>query len=262
VERPSIVNADGWVHVEDLDPSVMLYRTIGEEEARWAYQQLKSVPTFAVVDVKGGVRKTTLAVHTAFSLHRVTGKRVMLADCDQYHSISDWQKTAADKGDPWPDDIIVVSAAGDNAHFDIIEAVQEYRPDYLGFDTPPNDPAAARRALLGADLLISPSGPYEMDIRRLVYGVQIADEVIKMRGGSIDARVALTGVKMGTRMYEQARQFVAGVGLRILGNAPFRDLGGHAENFGTSLKKLYDYTWTAEDILPIFQAATANRVEQ
>jgi cellulose biosynthesis protein BcsQ len=267
VERPVIVNADGWVNVEDLAPTVVLYHQISPEEARWVYQELVDIPTLAVVDVKGGVKKTTASVHLAFAIHRATGKKVMIGDCDQYHSVADWRNAAEAAGDPWPDDIIVVSASGDNFHFDLVEAAKEHGVEYLVIDTPPNDPEAARRAMLGADVILSPSGPFPMDIRRLSYGLLIAHEVVEMRGGTIEPRALLTGVKMGTKLYKAARLYLDEVGLRLLGNMPIRDITAHAENFGTSLASLHDYEWVASDILPILNdtnaraiaAATTNR---
>src|SRR5882757_4559727 len=46
-----------------------------------------------VANSKGGVGKTTIAVHLAAWLHE-QGHRVTLADCDTQHSSSDWLQEA------------------------------------------------------------------------------------------------------------------------------------------------------------------------
>ena len=46
-----------------------------------------------VANSKGGVGKSTLAVHLAAWLHE-QGHSVTLADCDTQHSSSDWTKEA------------------------------------------------------------------------------------------------------------------------------------------------------------------------
>ena len=46
-----------------------------------------------IANSKGGVGKSTLAVHLAAWLHE-QGHRVVLADCDTQHSSSDWMHEA------------------------------------------------------------------------------------------------------------------------------------------------------------------------
>ena len=46
-----------------------------------------------VANSKGGVGKSTIAVHLAAWLHE-QGHKVTLADCDTQHSSSDWLKEA------------------------------------------------------------------------------------------------------------------------------------------------------------------------
>ena len=48
----------------------------------------------AIANTKGGVGKTTLAVHLAAWLHE-KGYSVILADCDTQRSASEWVRQAA-----------------------------------------------------------------------------------------------------------------------------------------------------------------------
>lgn len=257
---PQIVTEDGWVHVDDLDPTVTLYHRISTEEAQYITNALPDTRVFTVFDVKGGVRKSTATVHIGHGIHRHTGKRVGLGDSDQYHSVQDWYNTAhrinRDTGQrvsPWPKEISVFSASGPNFHHQLVDELQKDPPDYFGLDTPPNDRAAALRALLLADVAIIPTGPFPLDIRRLRTGLQVATEAVKLRGRPMDVRALVTGAKMGTNIFSQAREFLREQNLPSFA-MPVRDLVLHATNFGTALRNLGDYEFVPDELLPLLDA--------
>lgn len=246
-----IVREDGWVHVDDLDPTVILYHRIQADEARYVSTALPDTLVVAVIDVKGGVKKTTAATHIAHGLHRHTGKAVSIGDSDQYHSVRDWVTTAQQR-DPWPDDIRVVSVSGTNYHHELISHVREHKPGYLVVDTPPNDQAAALRALLLADVVIIPTGPFPLDIRRLRYALRLGGDAVKLRGRRIDVRAIITGTRMSTNIFKAARHHLKDEGLPFF-NMPVRDLLVHAENFGTALRDLGDYEFIPDELVPLLE---------
>lgn len=254
MQRPNIVNSDGWVNVDDLDPATILYHLISDEEAQYVGHALPKVKKIGVIDVKGGVRKTTAAVNIALGLARYDpSSRVLGADCDQYHSMQDWADTAAQSGDPWPDNIRVASFDGPNFHFDVIDAAIEYGATHLVLDTPPNDEAAARRALLHCDAMLTPTGPFPMDIRRLVYGLAVGVEIAEQRGRPIAAKALITGTKIGSVVYREARAYLRSQGLDFF-NMPIRDLLVHATAFGTSVPEPGDYLFLPDDLVPWLDA--------
>lgn len=259
MDRFQLVNSDGWVNVGDLDPSTVLYHKIGDEEAVYMGRSMPNSKVVAVVDVKGGVRKTTASVHLGHALNRHLGlgARVLIADCDQYHSVQDWSNTAKQLGNPWPETMHVVSCDGTNFHHDIIEAAEEFEPDYVIIDTPPNDEAAARRALLLADAMITPTGPSPLDIRRLAYGLTVGVQAAQQRGRGIQAKALLTGTKMGTNVYNAALTHLQNERLDYFA-MPIRDLLAHATAFGTSVKRLNDYAHVPHQLLPMLAAAQKN----
>lgn len=262
--RRSVVHkgADGndWILVSELDPSTVLYRRITADEYREVDNALSGVNVIAVVDVKGGVRKTTAAVHIAHGLQRYTGERVAIGDCDQYHSVADWHQMAhmpdLQSGEPrypWSDDITVLSADGDNFHWELVEGVTECGARWLVIDTPPNDTAAARRALLGADMMLMPTGPWAMDIRRLQHGMEVAADVVNKRGGrGVLPRALITGAKLGTNVYKAARLYLQQEKIPAF-SMPIRDIVAHASAFGTNLRSLEDYDFLPEDIVRAFR---------
>jgi chromosome partitioning protein len=257
LQIPEIVNEDGWVNVDDLADSVILYRKIAAEEASYTDKAMSGTKVVSVIDVKGGVKKTTTAVHLALGINRFTGKTVMIGDCDQYHSVQDWYTKARDgdpetgkKADPWSEDVTVVTADGDNFHHEIIEAVQEVRPAYLVLDTPPNDEEAALRALLLSDVMLTPTGPFSLDLGRLVYGLRVAAKAAKLRGRTIEPLALLTGCKMGTNLYKKARLDLEKRQMAFV-NMPVRDLLAQASAFGTSVPDLNDYAFVPNEVVPM-----------
>ena len=100
-----------------------------------------------VANSKGGVGKSTLAVHLAVWLHE-QGHKVILADCDMQHSSSEWTRKAA------PDLKTVRLASPDEILDQLPQLEQE--ADYIVADGPGSNTetsrglAAARRLGRGA----------------------------------------------------------------------------------------------------------------
>lgn len=104
----------------------------------------------AYINQKGGVGKTTLALHTAWELaHR--GDKVLLVDADPQNSASDW----ASLRDTTP--FGVVGCARSNLHVE----VKKLRPycDWLVIDGPPRNNDIARSCLVASDLVVVPAEP-------------------------------------------------------------------------------------------------------
>lgn len=120
----------------------------------------------SIVSTKGGVGKTTLAVHLAVAAH-TTGERVLLLDLDQQGSAVQWwkdrERTMLERG------------GGEGATFDVRRAAADRLPNEVkaaernGFtlviiDTPPHADFPAARAVEVADLVLMPSRPGYFDL--------------------------------------------------------------------------------------------------
>lgn len=118
-----------------------------------------------ILNQKGGVGKTTLAVSLAASLAR-KGARVLLIDADPQGSALDW--AAAREGEPL---FSVVGFPRPTIHKEIGQVGQGY--DHIIIDGPPRVTELARSAIMASDLVLIPICPSP-------YDVWAAEEVVKL----------------------------------------------------------------------------------
>lgn len=154
----------------------------------------------AVANSKGGVGKSTLAVHLAAWLDK-QGHRVTLADCDTQQSSSQWIREAAPQVKALclrdPDEIIneLPSLANDT--------------DYVVADGPGSLAETSRALLLVADTAIVPCKASMLEIRALDAATKVLRQAQKIRSGMPKAKIVLSMVGKNYRLTQDMREAAA-----------------------------------------------------
>ena len=110
----------------------------------------------ALLNQKGGVGKTTLAIHLAEVLSRLE-KRVLLVDADPQGSALDWAANRQD--DPrFP----VIGLPKPTLHRELPAIAKNH--DFVLIDGPPRVNELARAAIMASDLVLIPVQPSPFDV--------------------------------------------------------------------------------------------------
>lgn len=114
--------------------------------------------TVALLNQKGGVGKTTLALHLA-GAWSAQGQRVLVIDADPQGSALDWAEQRVREG--LPRLFGVLGLARETLHKELPDLGRDV--DHVIVDGPPRVAGIARSALLAADLLVIPAQPSPFD---------------------------------------------------------------------------------------------------
>lgn len=138
----------------------------------------------AVLNQKGGVGKTTIAMQLAGTLANM-GFRTMVVDADRQGSATRWAAASPDDR-RFPAAICGLSAAGDKVHREVKKYIDDF--DVIVVDCPPSvDSTVPSSALLVADLALVPIIPSPTDlwaavgVRELLSNVSDINETLQAR---------------------------------------------------------------------------------
>jgi chromosome partitioning protein len=163
-----------------------------------------------VANSKGGVGKSTLAVHLSAWLHE-QGHRVTLADCDTQQSSSEWVKEAVPG-------LKTVRLADPDDILDRLPILGQ-QTDYVVADGPGSNTETSRALLLRGDLALVPCKASMLELRALAQATHVLQQAQDIRGGRPKAQVVLSMVGKHYRLTQDMKDAAAALGLPLAGTA-------------------------------------------
>lgn len=157
-----------------------------------------------VANNKGGVGKSTMAVHLAAWLAE-QGHAVTLADCDTQQSSSVWIREAVPK-------IETVVLGSPSEILNELPALAR-EADFVVADGPGSNTETSRALLLRADFAIVPCKASMLEVRALAQATQVLREAQDIRGGRPEAVIVLNMVGKHYRLTKDMKE--AAVALKL-----------------------------------------------
>src|SRR5438552_658596 len=149
-----------------------------------------------VANSKGGVGKSTIAVHLAAWLHEL-GHQVTLADCDAQHSSSDWLQEAVPE-------LKTVRLANSDQIMEKLPDIAK-NADFVVADGPGSNTDTSRTLLLCADLAVVPCKASMLEVRALKQATLALHHAHRVRRGRPPAIIVLSMVGRRYRLTQDMR---------------------------------------------------------
>jgi chromosome partitioning protein len=159
-----------------------------------------------IANNKGGVGKSTLAVHLAAWLHE-QGHRVTLADCDTQQSSSVWIREAVPE-------IKTVRLSNPSEILNELPILGQ-ETDFVIADGPGSNTETSRALLLRADFAIVPCKASMLEVRALAQATQVLREAQDIRQGKPDAVIVLNMVGRHYRLTKDMKEAAAALKLPL-----------------------------------------------
>jgi chromosome partitioning protein len=198
-----------------------------------------------IANSKGGVGKSTVAVHLAAWLHQ-QGHSVTLADCDTQQSSSEWIREAAPE---------VRAVRLDNPDMILNELpVLNHETDYVVADGPGSQTETSRALLLRADMAIVPCKASMLEVRALAKATEVLRQAQDIRNGKPNAVIVLSMIGKNYRLTKDMKDAASALNLplasktmtlrQIYADAPgqgsvVRNLGARAIDAATEVDQLF-----------------------
>ncbi|HUY92547.1 MAG TPA: ParA family protein [Pirellulales bacterium] len=160
----------------------------------------------AIANSKGGVGKSTLAVHLAAWLHE-QGHQVTLADCDTQQSSSEWIREAVPG-------IKAVRLDNPDVILNELPLLQQ-DAEFVVADGPGSQTETSRALLLRADMAIVPCKASMLEVRALAKATEVLRQAQDIRSGVPRAVIVLSMVGKNYRLTQDMKEAAAALHLPL-----------------------------------------------
>ncbi len=179
----------------------------------------------AIANSKGGVGKSTLAVHLATWLHR-QGHTVTLADCDMQQSSSEWIHEVQPE-------LKTVTLRDPDAIINELPILGQ-EADFVIADGPGSHKETSRALLFRADFAIVPCKASMLEVRALAKVTDVLRQAQDIRGGMPPAIIVLSMVGKTYRLTKDMKAAAAALSLSVASTAvTLRQIYADAPGQGT-----------------------------
>lgn len=155
---------------------------------------------------KGGVGKSTLAVHCSVWLHD-RGYKTALLDADKQRSSSVWLAEAE------PNVTVGLAATPEECVTNAQGLLQSH--DFVIADAPGGLEDLSRTLLILADLAVFPISPSVLDVRSVVTATEVLRYAQSIRGGMPKGKIVLNKMRVRGRISNQLRSAAPTLGLEV-----------------------------------------------
>ena len=181
---------------------------------------------YGFANAKGGVGKTTIAVHLACWLHR-KGDAVAFVDCDSLCSSSSWLAEANPQ-------IHVEKAVEPDQLVALLPKLRK-RFENIVIDGPAGLSPITRTIMIRADAVLLPCGPSLIDLRAASDAVNSLKEARKVREGAPKAALVPNRIGARQRLSREMLSAAGTLGIEVLEGLHQRQAFPEAATQGTTV---------------------------
>ncbi len=160
----------------------------------------------AIANNKGGVGKSTLAVHLATWLHR-RGRSVILADCDTQQSSSEWMREVQP-------DLRTETYRDADAILNEFPSLKN-DAEFIIADGPGSNSETSRALLLLADFALVPCKASMLEVRALAKVTEVLRQAQDIRGGMPPSVIVLSMVGKNYRLTKDMKDAATALSLPV-----------------------------------------------
>jgi chromosome partitioning protein len=172
-----------------------------------------------LTNTKGGVGKSTLAVHLAVWLYD-QGAKVALLDTDKQRSSSQWIAEAEPR-------VTTQTATTPEECLSELQGLAKTH-DFVVGDGPGGLDDVSRTLLILADLALLPITPSILDFRSVQQATAVLGYAQRINGGKPSGRLVLNKMRKRDRISRELRAAAPGLGIDVAGSA-IRDLQAYRD---------------------------------